>query len=129
MAAIFYWSSLSNDDVSTVGPYDAKVFAWLGFFKSVAAHLVIYATLATLIQAAIWSWKTGVGLTMGVAWTAAAMAGVYGISDEFHQLFVFGRSASWLDVFTNTAGAVVAAMAMRWAIRSLSPGIRRLIGL
>jgi len=124
MAVIFYLSSLSSEAVATLGLYDAPVFDRLGFFKSVAAHMAVYAALACLIQAAIWSWKTGVGATLGIAWTAAAAAGVYGLSDEFHQLFVIGRSVSWMDVGTNAAGAVAAAMAMRFTFKSISPMLR-----
>ena len=124
MAAIFYWSSLSNDAVSTVGPYDAAIFGWLGLVKSVVAHLVIYGVLACLIQAAIWSWKPNGNHSLRIAWAAAALAGVYGVSDVFHQLLVIGRSASWLDVVTNAGGAAAAAMAMCWLIRSLSPYLR-----
>lgn len=124
-ATIFYLSSLSDEAVATVGPYDAPALDWLGLFKSTAAHLATYAGLACLIQAAIWSWKTGVGPTLGVAWTASALAAVYGISDEFHQLFVIGRSVSGLDVVTNTIGAVSAAMVMRFAIKFLFPAARR----
>jgi len=124
IAIIFYLSSLSNDAVATVGPYDAPVFDWLGSLKSVAAHMAVYAALASLIQAAVWTWKTGVGPTMGIAWAAAAAAGVYGLSDEFHQLFVIGRSASWLDAAANAAGAVAAAMVMRFAMKSISPRLR-----
>ena len=86
-----------------------------------AAHFIVYGILASLIQGAIWSWKPAVGATIGIAWAAAAVAGGYGISDEFHQFFVISRSVSWLDVLTNAAGAVAAAMAMRFAIKSIFP--------
>ena len=61
---------------------------------------------------------------MRIAWAAAALAAVYGVSDEFHQLFAIGRSASWVDVVTNAGGAVAAAMAMCLLVRSLSPALR-----
>lgn len=50
---------------------------------------------------------------------AVAIASLYGISDEFHQYFVPGRSADVLDWVADTLGAwlaVVAAarLAARW---------------
>jgi len=38
---------------------------------------------------------------------AAAMASIYGITDEFHQYFVPGRAAVWQDWAADTVGAVI----------------------
>ncbi|MGB6432078.1 MAG: VanZ family protein [Candidatus Acidiferrales bacterium] len=39
---------------------------------------------------------------------AVAIAGVYGASDEFHQIFVPGRGASVHDVMIDVCGAILA---------------------
>jgi len=42
---------------------------------------------------------------------AAVLLGlVYGFSDEFHQFFVKGRTASILDVFADTVGSFIGAI-------------------
>jgi len=41
---------------------------------------------------------------------------LYGLSDEAHQLFVPGRSATFLDLFVDAAGGFTAAIFMNWAI-------------
>jgi len=48
---------------------------------------------------------------------AAVMASLYGVSDEWHQSFVPGRTADWADVRADAIGAVIAAGAgWAWAI-------------
>lgn len=59
-------------------------------------------------------WRLLTGRTAG---TAVVLAVVYGMSDEFHQSFVPGRTADWADVRADAIGAVVAAtLAWAWAI-------------
>ena len=41
---------------------------------------------------------------------SAAMAVTYGVTDEFHQMFVPGRSFQVLDLEVNTLGSVVAVI-------------------
>lgn len=49
----------------------------------------------------------------GVSWRSGALAVVcsvlYGMSDEFHQMFVAGRTAAWDDVQADFYGAVIGA--------------------
>jgi VanZ family protein len=53
---------------------------------------------------------------------AAALATVYGISDELHQLLVPGRSADWRDALTDAIGAVAgSALALWWYGRRPPP--------
>jgi VanZ family protein len=52
-----------------------------------------------------------------VAVLAAALAGAYGVTDEWHQTFTPGRDASLADVVKDLAGAVLGA----WGFRKLVP--------
>jgi len=45
--------------------------------------------------------------TKGLIVLAGALSLMYGLSDEYHQSFVGGRSSSFLDVFADTLGGVI----------------------
>jgi VanZ family protein len=53
-------------------------------------------------------------------WAMWAMIGVffYAVSDEFHQIFVSSRTASFLDIGIDSAGGVLSQLAimLRWKI-------------
>jgi VanZ family protein len=89
-----------------------------GGFTDKHAHFVTYGVLAALM---IWAFtdRAPARTTWAVAAAAVALAALYGASDEFHQSFVPGREVSALDLAADTAGALVAAVALRaWAIIS-----------
>ena len=52
---------------------------------------------------------------------AALGSGLYGLTDEFHQMFVPNRHACWEDVAANFVGATVAVLLARgvlgWRVR------------
>lgn len=67
------------------------------------------------------------GRLAGVTWkrgiAAIVLATLYGVSDEFHQLFVPGRSADPYDVLADGVGATIGtaigwllSVARRWGI-------------
>jgi VanZ family protein len=72
-------------------------------------HLVLYGVLAGLCTR---GWARG---TSWRSWAliaaSAALAALYGMSDEFHQRFVPGRNADWADVLADAVGAIVGASA------------------
>jgi VanZ family protein len=80
------------------------------------AHLGTYAVLGALI---VWGLtdRSPARTTWTVAVAAVVLASLYGASDEWHQSFVPERHVSALDWAADTAGAVLAAVALRaWAI-------------
>jgi VanZ family protein len=84
------------------------------------AHGLAYAGLAlTLIRAT--AGGTWAGVTAATAGRAAALAVVYGATDEWHQSFVPGRQVELLDLGADALGAVATAglvwVAARWARR------------
>ena len=109
MGLIFYFSSLSGDEVSQ--PLELGVVAWLGDLRSTAAHVVLYAVLAALIQASIWGWNLG----FHVRWVVitALLSSLFGITDEYHQSFVIGRSATVMDGLVDSVAATASA-ALLW---------------
>ena len=54
---------------------------------------------------------------MAVVCGAVAISSLYGVTDEYHQLFVPGRSFDVLDMLADALGSVVGASAMgAWSI-------------
>jgi VanZ family protein len=80
------------------------------------AHLITYAVLCACL---VWGLtdRAPARTTGRIAAAAVVLATLYGASDEWHQSFVPGRETSVLDLAADTAGAVLAAVALRaWAI-------------
>ncbi len=70
-------------------------------------HALVYSVLGALSFVAIRRTSS-----LGVIWiiaVATAMAVLYGMTDEFHQLFVPGRSADWHDVVADGIGGLLGA--------------------
>ena len=111
MGLIFYLSSLSGAHASQA--LDSGAFFWLGELTSYAAHIVLHAVLAALIQAALWGWNLGFQLRWVII--AAVFSSLFGISDEYHQSFVMGRSATVLDGLVDSMAATASA-ALLWAL-------------
>lgn len=98
MAVIFVLSSLPSADVPDFGLLDALV-------KN-GGHFVGYALLALAYSFALP--RRFSRLERGVA--AVGLALLYALSDEFHQSFIAGRSASWSDILVDGLGASIAAL-------------------
>lgn len=74
-------------------------------FQDIALHAIIYAALGFFVHPALRSSLPG--LTRWQAFFLALFFCVlYGISDEFHQSFVPGRTASLFDVMVDSAGGL-----------------------
>jgi len=85
-------------------------------FTDKHAHFATYGVLAALIVWAITD-RAPARTTWPIAAAAVVLAAIYGASDEWHQSFVPGREVSALDFAADTAGAALAAVALRaWAI-------------
>ena len=94
MAIIFGASSLSDPDPLPGGVSDK------------GGHLIGYVILSVLLLRAL----SG-GRVAGVTWRAATLAilgsTLYGVSDEFHQSFVPGRTPDIFDVMADATGATI----------------------
>jgi VanZ family protein len=93
-----------------------------GNMSDKSGHSIGYGLLGGLILRALAG-----GRVRGVTWpygiAAIALATLYGVTDEFHQLFVPGRSADRYDVLADCIGATlgtalgwVAVAMQRWGI-------------
>ncbi len=93
-----------------------------GNISDKSGHSIGYALLGVLILRALAggrlrevTWRRGIA--------AIVLATLYGVTDEFHQLFVPGRSADRYDVLADCVGATMGAAlgwlagaARRWGI-------------
>jgi VanZ family protein len=85
----------------------AETFDTLHHLVRKSAHVTEYAIFSTLIYHSLsadgsfrWRWRVGL--------ESLFLAGGYSLTDEFHQFFVPGRTASLVDSSIDTAGATLA---------------------
>lgn len=125
MCIIFVFSSQAADESSEVSvgfsyrmvssagiflhlPWDEEEFRKIsnaieGYIRK-AAHMSEYAVLSVLLYIWLENWQFK-AIRRSVI--AAFLAMLYAVSDEFHQLFVQGRSGSVRDVMIDSAGALL----------------------
>ena len=82
-----------------------------GGLSGYTGHFIGYAILGALVIRAF-AGATWAGVTRGAAVRAVALSGVYGVTDEVHQMFVANRMPDVRDWFADLAGAVLAVMAV-----------------
>jgi VanZ family protein len=104
MAAIFFVSSLSEAPV----PEEVSD-KW--------AHALAYAGLAVVVVRAV-AGGLPARIDRRAAVIAVAVATAYAATDEFHQMFVSGRSAELYDLYADFGGALAGAIACwAWSIK------------
>lgn len=125
MCVIFYFSAqVSEESSGTSIAFSYRVVSSAGtFFKlhwndeeirrisnaiegyvRKAAHMTEYAVLSVLIYFWLERWKSA---DLKKSIIAIFLAMLYAASDEFHQLFVQGRTGSVRDVIIDSIGAVL----------------------
>ena len=105
MAAIFYASSLNV----IPGP----VGYW---FSDTVLHMACYGGLALFTLRALAGGKR-TGVNVGVAIAAWLIAVLYGVTDEWHQMYVPGRTSELRDLVNDAVGALAAVGAAgAWSI-------------
>lgn len=100
MGTIFLLSSQPGGQIEMGPP---------GFDKIL--HMGAYALLAMLILGAL-PLPPG-GYRFGQVLLAAVIAAGYGLTDEWHQFYVPGRSMDGWDLVADAAGALLGALALR----------------
>ena len=97
MAVIFGMSSLSGSSVPEGPP--------------ALGHFMLYAVLGALYYLALPGGTRAWRVVLAIG-----LASVYGVSDEFHQSFVPGRTPDVMDWLVDTAGAMLAVLVVRAGI-------------
>lgn len=127
MALIFFFSSQNSDESSAVSKSvtlmivktAVSLFIHDGSQVEIIAEL-IHTTVRKLAHFTIY---TGLGISVftmlysnfrktkpKTVLAAVIFCGVYAAADEFHQMFVSGRSAGIKDVVIDTSGALFGAL-------------------
>lgn len=94
--AIFVSSSIPSDRLPAVGVF--------GFDKIV--HFGIYLVLCLLLHRSLRNQSKFPFLRRHSLIMSIIVSILYGMTDEFHQLFVPGRSSSVYDLFANALGGL-----------------------
>jgi len=102
MVGIYFISGLPKSDVPELFP-----------FQDVIYHLLAYAVLAFLFGRAFKNSSPGLA-PRHILLLAAFFGSLYGVSDEFHQSFVPGRSASGIDLLMDTLGSIAGGRIYLW---------------
>lgn len=76
------------------------------------AHFIAYLILGFLLVNAVGKWRELSGRALLVSFAVAVL---YAASDEFHQLFIDGRSGELRDVGIDSAGAATGVF-LYWSL-------------
>lgn len=146
MTGIFLFSArpadLSSQDSSRLSGWIASIRysdfdEWtpeeqLAFTESIdypvrkAAHATEYGILCILLTLTLSGFAAaGKQLPLPVFGMAWIIAVLYAASDEFHQLFVFGRSGRLTDVLIDACGAALGLLLFYLGRLFLSPAAQR----
>jgi VanZ family protein len=106
MSVIFYLSHQSKlPDVPSLS----------GQITSVLGHFTVYFALAVLTWWGLGAFALSNRQRVAIAF---AVAFLYGITDEWHQSFIPGRTPDWRDNLTDAFGAACGLLLVTWVARS-----------
>jgi VanZ family protein len=100
-ATIFILSSLPGSAFPRTDVPSADKLVHLGLYAMMGALCARGLVLGTAAM------SDGRRRRLLVMFAAAALAVLYGVSDEIHQLFVIGRSADWRDAVADACGGLL----------------------
>lgn len=98
MGALFYFSSQPGTSIPMLRPPLDKVLHFIAYF-------VLGASFCLWIRGARWQKRPWPHLLLVLLACA-----VFGLTDEFHQSFVPGRSVSLGDLLADLCGSLIAAL-------------------
>lgn len=107
MAAIFYLSHQPTVPLPPLFPHQDKLF-----------HFIAYFILGFCVRASFTLSREE--NQKKLFWIALGFASMYGMSDEFHQTFVPGRTATIDDWIADTLGAWAGVTVCVWLLGKLN---------
>lgn len=109
MCLIFVLSSIPGED-NPNSPLQS-ILAWLAPVFQNLLHLPLFGGLALT-----WYWALH-SLNCEARWIsiwAFSLTGTYAVLDEWHQFYTPGRTASWMDLMLDLAGAGLALVLLTY---------------
>ena len=104
MIVIFYLSNQKGSEINAFLPFFQK---WLPFMKGFNwGHFIAYFILALTFYLALGNESAGFRLKIMIV----LLCLMYGMTDEFHQKFVEGRSPDMKDLMNDAIGAALAML-------------------
>ncbi len=108
MLVIFTFSSKPTGVASTID--------WQDFFIKKFAHVLVFGLLSVLLYRA----QRAYGTSRKVAIvTSILVSALYGLTDEYHQSFIGGRTPRLRDVGFDTIGATLSLITLWYTSRKL----------
>lgn len=83
-------------------------YALIELFFRKLAHMSIYFILSINVMVVLFTFNMKMTLRM---FLSAVFCFLYALTDEFHQMFVDGRGASFMDCLIDTSGAILGIIA------------------
>lgn len=125
LAWLSYWAPPVLYCAVIFGLSSASSVPGMGHISDKVGHAVLYAGLGFLLARALSGGGHG-RLSIGLSLAAIVLAGVYGLSDEAHQLFVPNRQFDLKDLAADLGGATLGTAGLwLWGIiRPRSGGSR-----
>lgn len=82
----------------------AEHYALIEYFFRKLAHMFIYFMLSINVMLVLFTFKLNMFIRMFIS---LLFCFIYACSDEFHQIFVSGRTPHFMDVLIDTGGATL----------------------
>ncbi|MBB3114422.1 hypothetical protein FHS18_006543 [Paenibacillus phyllosphaerae] len=104
MGVIYFLSDQTGEELNTFLPWMQKLFPMMSDFNW--GHFAAYFILAL-------SFDYGFGSNsdrLPVKLVIVMLCLLYGVTDEYHQSFVGGRTPDWHDLRNDTIGAALAVL-------------------
>jgi VanZ family protein len=83
------------------------------FSQDKLLHLLVFSIFALLLLVALRHQTRFPVVSRHTEWITLLVTLLYGALDEFHQLFVPGRSPDWRDLLADVAGGSLAVLIFR----------------
>ncbi len=99
------YENISNQEIEH--NKEQEIINSINLFVRKSAHVLEYALLSFLIAFHIWACNKKVSI---IFLLAIILSFLYASTDEFHQLYVEGRSGQFKDVLIDTSGAVLGSL-------------------
>jgi VanZ family protein len=101
-----------NNDITSEKINLIKTYFFLPTRK--IAHIAVYFILAILVMYTLKEFKV-----KDILYYSLLICYLYALSDEFHQLFVIGRSGEFKDVIIDTLGSILAIIIFKNKMKSV----------